>query len=126
MMSRFCRYVDKVFGFDSTVRGLTDARHKPQISTAAAWTSAFVMSATRLPSLNAVEGWLRLPKRMDLIIGPDKPSADTIGRVLALMDPDELRALLAGINHKLKRNKALATTEPLRFVAVDGHEFFSQ
>jgi len=126
MMSRFCRYVDKVFGFDSTVRRLTDARRKPQIPCAAAWTSAFVMSATRLRSLNAIDSELRMPRRLDGLIGPRKPSADTIGRVLALMDPDELRALLAGINHKLKRNKALATNEPLRFVAVDGHEFFSQ
>ena len=35
--------------------------------------------------------------------------------------------MLSGVNHKLRRNKALEDNPwALRFVALDGHEFFSQ
>ena len=63
---------------------------------------------------------------MDGLIGPDKPSPDTVGRVFGLIDPGPLRQMLAQINHHLGRNKALKSEWSLRFVAVDGHEFFSQ
>jgi hypothetical protein len=72
-----------------------------------------------------MEKELRIPKRLDGLVGRRKPSADTIGRVLGLMDPGQLRSVLSSINHRLGRNKALNTDRPLRFAAVDGHEFFS-
>jgi len=59
-------------------------------------------------------------------VGPDKPSADRIGDVLGLIPPEQLRAVLSGINHQLGRNKVLDPAGPWRFVALDGHEFFSQ
>ena len=46
MMSRFCRYVQKVFDFAQRVRALQDSRQKPRIPTAAIWLSAFLMFAT--------------------------------------------------------------------------------
>jgi hypothetical protein len=127
MMARFCRYVDKVFDWRAQLATLSDSRPKPQIPTAAIFTSAFMMCATRLRSLNALEGELRVPRRWEKIVGPRKPSADRVGQVTALMDPEALRDMLAGVHHTLRRNKALADNPwPLRFVALDGHEFFSQ
>ena len=127
MMARFCRYLEKVFDWSTRVAGLGDARLKPQIPTAAIFTSALMMCVARLRSLNALEGELRVPRRWEKIVGPRKPSADCVGRVVALMDPEELRDSLSGVNHTLRRNKALEDNPwALRFVALDAHEFFSQ
>jgi hypothetical protein len=127
MMARFARYLDKVFDWSSRVASLSDARQRAQIPTAAIFTSALMMCATRLRSLNALEGELRVARRWEKLIGPRKPSADRIAQVTALIDPQTLRELLAGVNHTLKRNKALADNPwALRFMALDGHEFFSQ
>jgi hypothetical protein len=58
MMSRFCRYVEKVFDFGQRVKAIQDTRQKPRIPTAAIWLSAFLMFATRRGSLNAIESEL--------------------------------------------------------------------
>ena len=127
MMARFCRYLEKVFDWSGVLAGLGDTRKRPQIPTAAIFTSALMMGVTRLRSLNALEGELRVPRRWEKILGARKPSADRVGEVVALMDPAALRQMLSGINHKLRRNKALDDNPwALRFVVLDGHEFFSQ
>jgi hypothetical protein len=127
MMTRFCRYLEKVFDWSAQLAGLRDARQRPQIPTAAIFSSVLMMYATRLRSLNALEGELRVPRRWEKIIGPRKPSADRAGEVTALIDSEALRDMLSGVNHTLRRNKALQDNPwALRFVALDGHEFFSQ
>jgi hypothetical protein len=63
---------------------------------------------------------------VERLIGKIKPSADRMGDVLGLMEPDPLRQMLSGINHQLGRNKALRNNWPLRVGVFDGHEFFSQ
>jgi hypothetical protein len=126
MMSRFCRYVEKVFDFAQRVRTIQDTRQKPRIPTVAIWLSAFFMFATRRGSLNAIESELHRSKRFECLIGCHKPSADRIGDVFCLIPSEQLRAMLSGINHRLGRNKVLSKEGPLRFAAMDGHEFFSQ
>ena len=127
MMGRFCRYVEKVFDWSALVAALSDSRLRPQIPTAAIFHSVFMMYATRLGSLNALEGELSVPGRWENIVGARKPSADRVGEVMALINPEGLRDMQAGVNHKLRRNKALQDNPwALRFVAMDGHEFFSQ
>lgn len=126
MMSRFCRYIEKVFDFGERVRAIHDTRQKPRIPTSAIWMSAFFMFVMRRGSLNAIESELRVPKRFDRLIGPDKPSADRMGDVFGLIPSEELRAMLSGINHQLGRNKVFGQGGPWRFVTLDGHEFFSQ
>jgi hypothetical protein len=125
MMSRFCRYVEKVFDFGQRVKAIHDSRPKPRIPTAAIWLSAFLMFVTRRGSLNAMELELRRPKRLEGLIGFRKPSADRMGDVFCLIASEQLRAMLSGINHQLGRNKVFDREGPLRFVALDGHEFFS-
>jgi len=127
MMARFCRYVEKVFDWSAQLGGLRDARPKPQIPAASVFLSALMMFAVRLGSVNALEAELRVPKRWDGVVGRRKPSADSVGRIAGLMDPECLRDILSHINHRLRRNKVLDDNPwALRFLALDGHELFSQ
>jgi hypothetical protein len=127
MMTRFARYIEKVFDFSASLATLEDSRAKPQIPTASVWTSAFVLFVTRLGSLNALESELRVPGRLEGLVGRRKPSADTIGRIMGEIFSWSLRGILRGLNHRLRRNKALDDNPwALRFAVVDGHEFFSQ
>lgn len=102
--------------------GLTDARPQPRIATLVIVRSLLVMVITRLGSLNAVEQthsslfWRRFLK--DAL-----PSADTLGRVAALMDPDPFREALRDLYSCLKRNKALPPPwHGLMPLVLDGHE----
>jgi hypothetical protein len=80
------------------------------------------MALSCLGSLNALEQtgdhafWRkRLKKKV--------PSADTMGRVFALVEPDELRVIAKRIYAKLKRNKALLPFHGNWFALIlDGHE----
>ncbi len=125
MIRRFCGYITKVFDFDEQVFKISDSREKPDISTSAVWVSGFLTFVLRLGSLNAIETELRIPRRMEKLVGKRKPSADSIGRIYSVMDLASLRNVLADANHRLKRNKALRTDWPFRFAAVDGHELFT-
>jgi len=104
---------------------LKDPRRRPRIPLRAIWGSVFFLFVLRQRSLHAMEGQLRQPRRMERLIGPKKPSADRMGQVLSLMDSDQLRAMLSGINHRLGRNKRLKNGWPFRVGVLDGHEFFS-
>jgi hypothetical protein len=126
MMSRFGRYVEKVFDFGDRVRAIHDGRQRPRIPTSAIWLSVFLMFATRRGSLNAIEGELHRSKRFECLIGSHQPSADRMGDVFCLIPSEQLRSMLSGINHQLGRNKVFDKEGPLRFAALDGHEFFSQ
>ena len=126
MMRRFCCYIEKVFDLGQQILMLRDTRKRPRIPTAALWGSVLFLFVLRQRSLNAMEQQLRQPKRIERLIGKIKPSADRMGDVLGLMEPDQLREMLSRINHQLGRNKALRNDWPLRVAAMDGHEFFSQ
>lgn len=127
MMGRFCRYAEKVFKLTSLLAKLREPRQKPQVPLTSVVMSVLMMCAMRLRSLNALEEALAAQGRWEKIIGKRKPSADTVARVVAQIDSEQLREMLWSINHRLRRNKALpASASALRFVALDGHEFFSQ
>ncbi len=126
MMARFCQYLTKVFDFGQRLKELTDGRLRPGIPTSAIWGSVFFLFVIRQRSLHAMEAHLRQAGRMDRLIGKKKPSADRMGEVLGMMEPEQLRRFLSGINHQLGRNKALRNDWPLRVGALDGHEFFFQ
>ena len=118
MMSRFCRYIEKVFDFGRRIAHLKDPRQRPRIPLGAIWGSVFFLFVLRQRSLNAMEGQLRPPQRMERLIGPHKPSADRMGQVLSLIDPHQLRAMLSGMNHQLGRNKGLKNGWPFRVGAL--------
>jgi hypothetical protein len=125
MMSRFCRYVDKCYHFRDWLPRLGDARQQPQIPAAAVFASVFALFASNRTSLNSLEkDLLHFPTRLRGLVGPRPPSIDTIGRVYSLLHTDGLRQVLTRVHHRLKRNKALADGDDLKFAALDGHEFF--
>jgi len=126
MMTRFCRYIDKVFDFSKQIHALRDARKRPRIPTRALWGTVFFLFVMRHRSLNGMEQEIRQPKRVERLIGKINPSADRMGDVMGLMEPDRFREMLSRINQQLGRNKALRNNWPLRVGAFDGHEFFSQ
>lgn len=104
---------------------LRDSRLKPRIATANVWLSALAMFALRLRSFHRLEQELRLAKRWESWVGGEKPSADTMGRVMARLEG--LRALLVVLNRIAWRNKAIhfRLLESYRVVALDGHELWS-
>ena len=101
---------------------IRDRRQRPRIGTRVVLRSVLMMFLTRLGSLNALEQthhsafwrrWLEAPL----------PSADSMGRIMALVDPDDLRGLHQTLYTQLKRNKALPpTSHGLMALALDGHE----
>lgn len=122
ILRRLLAWAEKVAGLGSLLGGLTDARPQPKIATLVIVRSLLVMIVTRLGSLNAVEQthsslfWRRLLKGA-------LPSADTLGRVAALMDPEPVRKALRDLYACLKRNKALSPTGyGLMALVLDGHE----
>ena len=121
MLKRFYRYVDKLFGLSSEFELVTDSRKTARISTSRVLRAVFVTMTTRMGSLNAIEQEQKIGKAS---LGM---SADTMGRVLCKINPDQSRKILTKINHQLKRNKCFTSSpqSPLIFVAVDGHELFS-
>jgi len=125
MTRRFCRYIEKMFGFSRLAGMIEDSRVEPQIPVGAAWLSGLFMFALRRGSLNAIDGDLRVPGMMERVVGRSRPSGDSIGRIFCLLATGRLRAILAAIAHKLKRSKVLVNEWPLRFAALDGHELFS-
>lgn len=108
--------------------GLGDGRRRPQIATATVWLAVFAMFALRLRSFNALEQELRRPRRWESWVGAGrKPSADTVGRVLGQVPLAEQRALVATLNQRAWRAKAIHRrgAETYRVVAVDGHELWA-
>ncbi len=78
------------------------------------------MMLARLGSLNALEQQRQSTFLRHFLGGP-LPSADTVGRVFAQMDPESIRAMIRHLYARLKRNKVLSGPG-LRFLIVDGHE----
>lgn len=122
ILRRLLAWADKIASLSSLLGGLTDARPQPRIATVVVVRSLLVMVLTRLGSLNAVEQthsslfWRRFLK--DAL-----PSADTLGRVAALMDPEPVRETLRDLYSCLKRNKALPPPwHGLMALVLDGHE----
>lgn len=101
---------------------ITDDRQFPRILPGVVARGALIMNLARLGSLNALEGvkaapfWARW-------LGAPLPSADSIGRICAGMDPATIRRVSGQIYHQLKRNKALSPPwHGLIALALDGHE----
>ena len=122
ILRRLLAYTEKVFQFSGTVVGsVTDRRLLPRIPTSAVLKSVAVLFWARMGSLNALEltahsGFFRC------WLGQSVCSADSVGRVSALMDADSLRQGVHHVYEQLKRNKALPDHHGVGIAALDGHE----
>jgi hypothetical protein len=122
ILRRLIAYSEKLFQFSETVvTGVVDRRRQPRIPTAVIVKSVAVLFWTRMGSLNALE----LTARSSFFhhwLGQSVCSADTIGRVNALMDAEGLRRGIHHIYDRLKRNKALPDHRGIGVAVLDGHE----
>ncbi len=85
------------------------------------------MVTARIGSLNGIEDALggkgTSGKRWQRWMGGDLPSADRLGEVAALLNLDELRAVIIEHHRRRKRNKTLPSLPGgLRVLIFDGHE----
>ncbi len=112
ILRRLIAYSEKLFRFSETVvTGIVDRRLQPRIPTAVIVKSVTVLFWARMGSLNALE----LTARSSFFhhwLGQSLCSADTIGRVNALMDAEGLRRGIHHIYDRLKRNKASTGKSP--------------
>ncbi len=122
ILRRLIAYSEKLFRFSETVvTAVVDRRLQARIPTAVIVKSVTVLFWARMGSLNALE----LTARSNFFhhwLGQSLCSADTIGRVNALMDAAGLRRGIHHIYDKLKRNKALPDHQGIGVAVLDGHE----
>src|SRR5258708_32843029 len=122
VLRRLIAYSGKIFHFSrDIVTQLSDQRRKPRISTAAVVKSSMVLFWARMGSLNAWEQVGRARFWQSWLAEPTC-SADTLGRVHALLDSHGLRQGIHDVYQPLKRNKALPHIYGLGVVVLDGHE----
>ena len=101
---------------------ITDSRVRAQIPTITVAKSVLVMFLTRLGSLNAIEQ-LKGSTKLHKFLGDSLPSADSLGRIVNLIDPDTIRNVNQQVYSRLKRNKALQPPRHgLVALVIDGHE----
>lgn len=129
MRRRFLRYIDRHFSFREQVRMLTDTRVRPRIPLPAIYLTAFLMSACRYRSLNALEQDFRDRKRQwPKVIAKHLPSADRVGEVMdENVHAGELRRMQERILKRAQRMKALHVAKGFRHRvgSVDAHELFA-
>ena len=122
VLRRLVAWSEKIFDLSAgVIAPVWDRRLQPRIPTAVVVKSALVMFWARMGSLNA----LQLSARAGFWkkwLGAPCCSADTMGRVPALMDADQLRQGIHHIYERLKRNKALPDIQGMGVAVVDGHE----
>jgi len=95
-----------VLGWEEHLDKVRDSRPRALIPTSAVVRATVVMFLARLGSLNALEQ-SRPSRFWPKWVGRELPSADTIGRVCALVEPTEVRDLHQQMYTRLKRGKAL-------------------
>jgi hypothetical protein len=122
ILRRLIAYSEKVFQLSETViAGVLDRRSLPRIPTALVVKSVVALFWARMGSLNALELTAHSRFFRDWF-GESVCSADSIGRVNALMDAAGLRRGIHHIYDQLKRNKALPDHYGIGIAVLDGHE----
>jgi hypothetical protein len=101
---------------------MRDKRKRPQKKTHGIVLGVLVMALTRLGSLNGLEQIVRM-RFLKRLINEEPASADTVGRVMSLLNNDDLREINRHIYSRMKRNKALKPmVENMSVLIIDGHE----
>ncbi len=122
VLRRLTSYAEKVFHLSlAVITPLVDRRAQPRIPTAVVVKAAVGLFWARLGSLNA---WAQLAPSpfWKKWLGEAPCSADSMGRIHALLDADGLRQGLHHLYGELKRNKALPDRHGWGVAVLDGHE----
>jgi hypothetical protein len=122
ILRRLIAYAEKIFQLShAVVAGVVDRRRQPRIPASRVVKSVTVLFWTRMGSLNALE----LAAHSSFFrrwLGQPVCSADSVGRVTALVDAEGLRRGIHHLYDRLKRNKALPDQGGLGVAVLDGHE----
>jgi hypothetical protein len=126
VLSRHLRYCERRYGLKRDLMSVGDRRRKPQLPTFSIVAGLFFMVIVQLGSLNGIEQALRgCPAGCiwhDWVEGK-LPSADRLGEVAALLDMDQLRAVLLGHYRQRRRKKTLwRFAGKWSVLVLDGHE----
>lgn len=124
---QFLRYAGKVFGLFDFLEQYKDFRVKPQIPAGIVLWTLLLGIWGRFGSLNQLEEMGRDGELDEAVPFPRKPSADTLGRGLALGDVRSAWAYNHGITRKARRNKVFpggGTIHGLMVAAIDGTEYY--
>jgi hypothetical protein len=122
ILQRILAYGRKVLRWEQALDAIRDSRRRPHITTARVVRAMVVMLLARLGSLNAL-GQSRPSGFWPKWLAGPLPSPDTVGRICALMDAEDVRGLLRQCYSRLKRQKALAPPwHGLMALVLDGHE----
>lgn len=122
ILKRLLTGAKKVLGLEGILALIKDGRKQRRIPTGTAVRSIFMMFVCRLGSLNALEG-LKSSRFWHNWIETSLPSVDQLGRIMAVTDPETVRAANRKIYDHLKRKKAIRSFfHGLFGVVVDGHE----
>jgi len=124
------KYADKIYGLREALQEVTDQRQYSLIPTIRIVTGLFLTVTARIGSLNGIEDALGAREtsgtRWQNWMGGDLPSADRLGEVAALLNLDELRAVLLKHHRRRKRKKTLPSLPGgLRVLILDGHEMWT-
>jgi len=116
-------YAGKVFSIPAKLRRVSDQRPKPQIPTFRALFPLLIMFLGRFGSLNSLEKTRKGRDWKQILDGGELPSADTVGRIAAQVDPQGLRGIMVDFCRDLRKNKALPKLGgDLVALVFDGHE----
>lgn len=124
ILRRFLGYTNKTYSLYELLENIILSRQKEIIPSWDIVYSAFIMSATRMGSINALEEssssafWKK-------VLQDRTPSADEIGWASERIDIESIREMLYTIYRKARRNKVFTPYNGSMIVALDGHELFS-
>jgi hypothetical protein len=125
-LAQFLHYAQKVFGLKTLLGGVRDERPLAQIPTAAVVLSLLLGVVLRVSSYLALAQQTQR-RRWRHLCGLKGPlSDDTFEYVTERLSLEDLRQSLAGLNRRLKANKALESCKinGLLFVSLDANEHF--
>ena len=122
ILRRLIAYSGKVFRFsEAIVAGIADRWRQPRITISLVVKSGAVVFWARMGSLNSLE-LSACSSFFQRWLGQSVCSADSIGRVNALMDAEGLRRGIHHVYDRLKRNKALPDHQGIGVAVLNGHE----
>jgi hypothetical protein len=125
-LKQFVDYANKVFGLREFATGCRDSRVNPQYPCATIIALFVASIAARVGSLYQIERMGKSGELDRFIHTREKPSADTLGRWLAVAGYSEFRSYNGSIVQRARRNKvhAYGTICGWRVAAIDGTETF--
>jgi len=122
ILRRLIAYSEKIFRLsEQVIARIVDQRPQPRIPTSGVVKSVAALFWARMGSLHALELVAHSRFFRDWL-GQSVCSADTIGRVYALIDAEGLRQGIHHVYDRLKRNKVLPDSHGIGIAVLDGHE----